>query len=200
MAIVTALMPAGPNRVAVELDGAPWRTLPAEAVLRAGLAHGLELDRERVRLLRRELRRAQALGTALSALRHRDHSRASLAGRLERRGIAPSEREDAVDVLTRAGLVDDERLAHGRAAALASRGAGDLLVADDLACRGVPADLIPAALAGLEPERERAARIVAQRGLSPRTARFLAAKGFRPETLEPLLAELVAEAGGDTIG
>jgi regulatory protein len=169
-------------------------------VLRAGLAHGLELDRERARLLRRELRRAEALGAALGALRHRDHSRASLAERLERRGVAPAERQEAVDVLARAGLVDDERLAHGRAAALAARGAGDLFVADDLARRGVPADLISAALAGLDPEHERAARLVAQRGLSARTARFLAAKGFRPETLEPLLAELVAKAGGDTIG
>jgi SOS response regulatory protein OraA/RecX len=200
VATVSALKPAGRRRVAVELDGTPWRTLPAEVVLRAGIAHGLELDRERLRLLRRELRRAQALGTALGALRHRDHSRASLAERLERRGVAPAARREAVDVLSRAGLVDDERLAHGRAAALASRGAGDLLVADDLARRGVPADLIAAAVAGLEPERERAARIVAQRGLSPRTARFLSAKGYRPETLEPLLTELVAEAGGDTIG
>jgi regulatory protein len=200
VATVTALRPAGQTRVAVELDGSPWRTLPVEAVVRAGLAHGLELDRERVRLLRRELRRTHALGTALGALRHRDHSRASLAERLERRGVAPAERQEAVDALTRAGLVDDERLAHGRAASLAERGAGDLLVADDLGRRGVSGELISAALAGLEPEHERAARIVARRGLSARTARFLAAKGFRPETLEPLLSGLVAEADGDTIG
>jgi regulatory protein len=200
MATVTGLRPAGRERVAVELDGQPWRTLPAEAVVRAGLARGLELDREHLRLLRRELRRAEALRAALGALRHRDHSRASLAERLERRGVAPSERRQAVEVLTRAGLVDDERLAHGRAAALAARGAGDLLIADDLARRGVAAELVSAAVAALEPERERAARVVAERGLTPRTARFLAAKGFCPETLEPLIAELVAEGGRDALG
>ena len=44
-------------------------------------------------------------------------------------------------------------------------------------------DTVPAAepVAALEPERDRAVRIVAARGLSARTARFLAVKGFGPE-------------------
>ena len=43
----------------------------------------------------------------------------------------------------RAGLVDDQRFAAGRAALLASRGAGDLLIADDLERHGVPAERRP---------------------------------------------------------
>ena len=40
MAIVSALRAEPRGRVAVELDGASWRVLPAEAVIRAGLAVG----------------------------------------------------------------------------------------------------------------------------------------------------------------
>ena len=50
------------------------------------------------------------------------------------------------------------------------------------------------AVAALEPERDRAARIVVARGLSPRTARFLAAKGFAAEVVEDVVAELESRA------
>ena len=46
------------------LDGESWRTLPAEVVLRAGLDVGVELDRERARRVRRELRRHEAMAHA----------------------------------------------------------------------------------------------------------------------------------------
>ena len=45
--VVTALRARGRGRVAVELDGAPWRTVPLEAVYAAGLAVG-EAARPRV--------------------------------------------------------------------------------------------------------------------------------------------------------
>ena len=50
------------------LDGESWRTLPAEVVLRAGLDVGVELDRERARRLRRELKRHDAMSSAARAL------------------------------------------------------------------------------------------------------------------------------------
>ena len=193
-AAVTAVAPAGRGRVAVEVDGRPWRVLPGDVAALCGLAPGVELDRPRLRALRRELRRSEAVGAAVGALRFRDHSRASLAERLAARGVAPAAREEALDVLSRAGLVDDARLAHGRAAALAARGAGDLMVADDLARRGLPEALVAEAVAGLQPERERAERLVRAAGLTPRTLRRLAGKGFTAETLEALVAELEGRA------
>jgi regulatory protein len=187
---VTALTPSGPRGVAVEVDGRPWRVVPREAAAAAGLGAGVELERAVLRTLRRELRRAEALGVAVGALRHRDHTRASLEHRLAARGVAPAARAEALEVLDRAGVVDDERLAHDRAALLAGRGAGDLLIADDLARRGVPERLVDAAVAALEPEEERARRVVERLGLTPKTLRRLASKGFRAETLEPFVAEL----------
>ena len=86
--VVTALRARGPGRVAVELDGAPWRVVPLEAVYGAGLAVGGTLDRPTARTLGRELRRLGAQAVALRALRARDHTAASLEQRLAARGTA----------------------------------------------------------------------------------------------------------------
>src|ERR671928_824201 len=161
---VTALRSERAGRVAVQLDGAPWRTLPLEAVMRAGLRVGEELDRPRARALRRELRRHEALAVSTRALRHRDLSTRSLERRLEQRAVPPAERMRAVETLTRAGLLDDARFARGRARALAARGYGDAAIRFDLERQGVEAEVAADALAGVEPERERALRLAASAG------------------------------------
>ncbi len=171
-----------------------WRVVPLEAVYRAGLTVGCRLERARARTLRSEIRRQEALGAAVGSLRRRPHTVASLDERLERRGIAPLERRRALDTLGRSGLVDDRRFAHVRAASLAARGCGDLLIADDLERHGVDAALATDALACLEPEAQRAAGIVAKNGLTPKTIRSLAAKGFGEAALESLVAEIEAGA------
>ncbi|HJQ73262.1 MAG TPA: hypothetical protein VJ814_00130, partial [Gaiellaceae bacterium] len=65
---VTALREHKGGRVAVELDGKPWRVLPADVVVRAGLGVGRRLDRPTARDLARELRRARALAAATRSL------------------------------------------------------------------------------------------------------------------------------------
>ena len=183
MPTVTRLREDRRGRVAVELDGAPWRTLPADVVVRAGLSHGRTLDRPALRLLRRELRRAEALHVAGRALRTRDLSHEELAARLARAAVPPIAAAESVAALERAGLVDDARLAANRAAALAARGYGDAAVRHDLERRGVGAEQIEAAVAELEPEAERARHIVERRGTGPRTMRYLAGKGFGENAL-----------------
>ena len=185
---MTSLRPAGPGRVAVELDGVPWRRLPVEAAVRAGLAAGVPLDRPRARTLGRELRRLRALGVAVGALRSRDRSVGELALRLETRGVPPADRARAVDTLARAGLVDDERFARTRALALAARGNGDALIRHDLEQRHVPKAAVAAALAGLAPESERAALVVERRGRTVQTARYLAARGFAEDEIARAVA------------
>ncbi len=103
-------------------------------------------------------------------------------------------RRETLESAQRAGLVDDRRFARDRSELLAARGAGDQLIAVDLEQRGVPEADIREALDLLEPEPQRAARIVESRGRTPRTARHLAAKGFSEDALEPLVAELAADA------
>lgn len=193
MATVTALR-ATATRVAVDLDGGPWRTLPLDVAAEARLAIGVELDRERARALARALRRHRAREAALRALSRRDHSRASLDSRLARAGVAPSERREALDRAVRYGLVDDARFAESRAHMLGARGAGDLMIVDDLVRNGVAEPVARAALALIEPEAERAARMVERRGASVKTVRYLASRGFSEETLEALVADVQRRA------
>ena len=171
------------GRVVVELDGAPWRVMPVDVVVRSGLSVGCSLDRPRLRVLRRELRRAEALELAGRALRAHDLSERALAERLEGR-VAPAARDDALQTLARAGAVDDRRVAQSRAACLADRSYGDAAIRHDLRCKGLEHEEIEAAVANLEPESLRASAIVARRGRGAATARYLATKGFSEETVE----------------
>ena len=187
---VTRLAIERRGRVAVELDGKSWRTLPVDVVARAGLTEGRALDRPALRLLRHELRRAEALGVAGRALRRQDLSKRGIAERLARASVAPAAVEESLAVLARAGLVDDTRFARTRAGTLAERGYGDATIRHDLGRKGVAPEVIQQALESLEAEAERARRLVERRGPGVKTARYLASKGFGEEALE-------AAAGAD---
>jgi regulatory protein len=135
---------------------------------------------------------SDAVEAALRALRHRDLSARELDAKLSARGFGEPEREDALERVTRTGLLDDSRFAAGRARSLASRGMSDAGIRRALGAAGVANDLVEGALSELEPELERARAIVARRGVSPKTARYLRGKGFS----EDVVAGVVA-AGGD---
>jgi len=176
VSVVTALRERPRGRVDVELDGALWRSLPADAVVRTGLLVGRALDRATARTLARELRRTDALTRAARALRHRDLSRRALGERLP----APA-REEALETLERSGYLDDMRAAAARASSLAGRGWGDEGIRFRLEQEGFEGDALQSALAGLEPEPERA-RALRGRG---KTERWLAARGFGGFAPEP---------------
>ena len=184
MPTVTALREDRRGRVSVELDGRPWRVLPVDVVVRAGVVQGRTLDRPALRLLRRELRRAEALRASARALRSRDLSTARLQQRLAGAAVAPAAAAESLRVLTDSGIVDDARLAHSRAAALAERGYGDAAIRHRLEQEALRGDLIEEAVAGLEAEQQRATRLIDRRGPGPRTARYLAARGFGDEAVE----------------
>jgi regulatory protein len=195
MATITALRELPRGKVDVELDGAPWRRLPIDAVARAGLTVGRQLDRATARTLGRELRRAGALARATRALAARDRSRRSLEERLAAAGVAAEPRREALEALERVGLVDDARFALRRAAALAERGQSDAAIRFDLERQGVPDAVATDALAALEPERERARRLAERRGRGAKTARWLAARGFEPDTVEEVAGDAWRELG-----
>jgi SOS response regulatory protein OraA/RecX len=191
MGRVTGLRTRRGGGVLVQVDGDDWRVLPADVVVRAQLTVGTELDRSRLRAVAHERRRARALAAAGSALRVRDLPVRRLEQRLERSGIARTARVEAVAALQAAGIVDDERYACRRALALAGRGAGDAAIRSDLRHQGLSRELVDRALDQLEPESERAERIIAVRGRSPATARFLARKGFAEDTVEFAAGEVL---------
>ena len=181
---LTAVRRERPGRVALEVDGSAWRVVPDDVVARCGLAPGVALERPLLRRLRRELRRAEALGGATRSLARRDLSARRLRERLDARGIRAPAAEAALATLESAGVVDDARLARSRATALADRGWGDAAVAARLEREGIGPEPARAALAELRPEPERAAALA--EGASDRRAawRLLARRGFSSDAIE----------------
>ena len=186
MPLLTAVRATPRGTVALDVDGARWRIVPAEVALGLRLAPGIELDRPLLRTLGRELRRRRALDVATRAIARRPRSRTALDAELERRRVRAPERKAALGVLERYGAIDDARFAEDRAAALADRGAGDAMILSDLERQGVALETARVAVAGLAPEHDRARTIVEARGRTVRTARYLAQRGFP--------ADVVAEA------
>jgi len=135
-----------------------------------------------------EAPRTEALAVATRALARREHSQRSLRERLLRAGVSVGDAEAVVAELQQTGLVDDARFAEERARVLAGKGKGDAAIRFDLERAGVGPDELEAALGALDPERERAAALVARRGASPATARLLAGRGFDEEVVAALVA------------
>jgi regulatory protein len=132
--------------------------------------------------------REEALAVATRALARREHSAHGLRERLLRAGVTATEADDALEELLRVGLLDDGRFASERARALAERGKGDAAIRFDLERAGVATADVEQAMTALEPESERAARVVDRRGASPATARLLASRGFGEAVVEALVA------------
>lgn len=193
-ATLTAVRRRGPGRVALEVDGQPWRIVPDDVVVRCGLSAGVPLERPLLRRIRTELLRAQALEAGLRALERRDLSRARLEERLRRRVAGSGVADEAVATLEQAGLVDDARLACTRAQALAARGWGDAAVAARLGQEGLPNEAVRAALAGLPLEEERARAVASSAPDRRRAWALLTRRGFSPESAEAALGPLDGEA------
>ena len=130
----------------------------------------------------------EGLEQALRALRHRDRSTSQVDRYLAERGVESDERVEILQTLARTSLVDDRRFAETRASSLAERGAGDARIRHELVHAGLDRDLIDDVLEGLPAELERAERIVARRGSSPKTLRYLAGKGFSEEVVRAVVA------------
>jgi len=135
-----------------------------------------------------EAPRTEALAVATRALARREHSQRSLRERLLRAGVSVGDAEAVVAELQQTGLIDDARFAEERARVLAGKGKGDAAIRFDLERAGVGPDELEAALGTLDPERERAAALVARRGASPATARLLAGRGFDEEVVAAIVA------------
>ena len=187
--VVTALRERKRGRVVVELDGGPWRVLPVDAVVQAGIAVGSRLDRPTARDLGRAVRRARALAAATRSLAAGDRSQRALEQRLAQAGHSAAAREEALAALDRAGLVDDGRVAVNRAELLARRGYGDAAIRADLRRRLVPDDAAADAVAALEPERERISGLLTGQAVTPGLLRRLAARGFSHDALDEVALE-----------
>ena len=124
----------------------------------------------------------------MRALARREYSRRGLRERLGRAGISAEDARAVVEELRERGLLDEGRFADERARVLAERGRGDGAIRFELEREGLKAEEIEAAVGELEPERERAERLVLRRGASPATARLLASRGFDEDVVTGAVA------------
>jgi SOS response regulatory protein OraA/RecX len=191
--VVTGLRERKRGRVAVELDGRPWRVLEIDAVVRAGLAAGCPLDRVTARQLAREVRRARALAAAMRSLAASDRSARALEQRLAQAGHPAAAREDAIASLSRSGAIDDARMAESRAATLARRGYGDAAIRADLRRRLIAPEAAASAVAALEPEAERLRRVLGSERVTPALLRRLAGRGFARDSLDEIASSFAFE-------
>jgi len=181
---VTGLREVSSREVIVELDGHAWRSFPALVVARTGISVGTRLERSDLRLIRRELKRQQALEAATRMLARRPLSRALLEERLDRRGVAPDAREEAIEALERARYLDDRSYALARARALTESGWGDAVIRFRLGSEGVGDELIEEAVDTLPPEVERAGSLASKEDKRERLLAKLKRRGFSFETIE----------------
>ena len=130
----------------------------------------------------------EALAIATRALARREHTVQSLRERLLRAGVDEADAAAALEELQRVGLVDESRFARERARVLAERGKGDAAIRFELERAGLDGDEIEGAVARLEPERQRATRVVERRGATAATARLLASRGFDEAVVEAVVA------------
>ena len=69
---------------------------------------------------------------------------------------------------------------------MARRGYGDAAIRADLRKRLIPSETISGAVSSLEPEVDRALRLLETEMVSPKALRRLASRGFSRETLEEM--------------
>ena len=136
-----------------------------------------------------------AFGSVVDALARRDLTGHELEARLDRAGFDEDARADALARARDAGYLDDERVARERAGHLAERCASDAAICADLTARGVPEELVSAALRSVPPELDRAATLAAKLGGGPRAARALARKGYAEDTIERVVGGELQRGG-----
>ena len=133
-----------------------------------------------------------AFEQAVAALSHRERTTAELEAWLAERGHPPERIEAAIARLIETGGLDDARFARAYAEDKRElRGWGADRIREALAAKGLPRELIEAALGSGRPgeELERAIGLLARRGERPvdersraRALAFLARRGYDSET------------------
>ena len=130
-------------------------------------------------------------GRALRLLAGREHSRAELERKLSAHETEPGELARALDELQARGFINEQRVVESVLYRRASR-LGASRVKQELQAKGLPAEAVAQAVAGLQAtELERAREVWRKKFGEPasdaagraKQMRFLASRGFSPEAI-----------------
>jgi regulatory protein len=209
--IITAIVPSArkEGRFDVQADGRSRAVVSLDVVERLGLAVGAALDPERERLL---LEAAEALAVydrALNMLASQGRSSRDLRRRLVQKGEPAPLVDQAIERLTRIGLLDDAQFARSLARSKAvGQGASKRRVQQEMFKRGVARDVADEAIDEVFTEEEvdesENAEAAARKklrtlsGVDAETKRrrlygFLARRGYAPDAIRATLGKVLDE-------
>lgn len=189
------------ERVLVYLEeGDPLR-ITGHELLQFGLYPGMDLSPQLVVQLEASGKRSEGRVKAAQLASGRMMSRKELADKLNRKGIAPDNAEEAVEWLTSLGAVDDAAYAGVIARHYAASGYGPGRVRQELQKRGVPRELWDDALSQLPDSADAIDRFLKKKlgGRTPDRAALkklsdaLLRRGFSWSDIRPALNRLGEE-------
>lgn len=119
--------------------------LDKETVLKNGLKIGQSFDDEQIAELEYSSALARAVSKAMWLVTRRDYSKKEMLGRLKQDGFLPDAAEEAVETLSQAGVIDDERFAYNFAYNLkVNRKLGKRAIVTELLMKGVSREIADA--------------------------------------------------------
>lgn len=129
--------------------------LDKETVVKNGLKAGLELSEERLEELKYESEYTRAVSKAMWLLSRREYSKKEMFLRLKKDGFDVDASEQAVENLSEAGVIDDERFAYNYAYNLkANRRLGKRAIITELLLKGVERSLAERFAEEFSPDEE----------------------------------------------
>jgi regulatory protein len=222
--VITALTadPMNPDKVHVFIDGKHALAVSLDVAAAERLTVGQACPPERIRRLESAQEEAQVYEFALNFLSYRPRSAREVEQRLRKKGITPEQIAAVMERLRKKGYVDDQAFARfwiGNRQTFSPR--GPRLLRSELRQKGVPLDLVDAALSAYQEEQaereEQSAQVAFDAGITDdepapgsdeATALALARKRMRvlsnldPVTAKRRLSSFLARRGYgyDTIG
>lgn len=211
---ITALEPApdDPNQRRICVGSKIVATLPAQEVMRLGIAVGDQWSEAVGATIREAAARMEAHKVALRVLGRRGYSRRGLLDRLTASGVEPGCAESVVAELEHNGWIDDRLLATDLARSLLRRNpAGPDLIVRKLEARGIDPSLARAtadeslqgidligSAEGLARRRLRSIERADPASAARRVASALARRGFDDDVVREVLRRLRLDGTGDS--
>jgi regulatory protein len=186
--------PARAGFVRVQLDGAPYCSLPVTRIAAAGFTAGDALDARGVRELNQAADEEAAYRTLLRTLERRSFAVAELRRTLVRKGHPKDAVEAALARGVRAGLLDDAAFAVRFVQSRTERGRGPLRIRRDLLALGVDTVVVERALDAALARK----RLSQLHGLSPsvqlrRVTAYLGRRGFSGRAVTEMVRRTIQE-------
>lgn len=179
---ITALTKKKGSRWQVDVDDEYWYILDAELILQYGLKTGLEVEEEFLQEVKEAAERRKARERAFYLLESREHSKKELIDKLCR-SVSYDIAKETAQRMEDLGLIHEDAYARRLAEYLINtKRRGPRRVRLEMRQRGIPEDLIDAALEAVEPEEDLLTDLVRRK-----YARYLGDDKGRNKVLQALM-------------